>query len=77
MNFRVYVQVPASTTQLFIFFLVLFTMIIDVSMFVIVLCFIPRLVPFLHECDAARIAGWAEWVDGVDELTRWQLQLAL
>ena len=60
MNFRVYVKVPASTTQLFIFFLVLFSMIIDLSMVVIVVCFIPRLVPFLHECDAAHIAGWAE-----------------
>ena len=60
MNFRVYVQVPASTTQLFIFFFVLFSIIIYVSMVVIVLCFVPRLVPFLHECDAAHIAGWAE-----------------
>ena len=60
MNIRVYVQVPASTTQLFIFFLVLLSMIIDMSMVVIVLCFIQRLIPFLHECDAAHIAGWAE-----------------
>ena len=60
MNFRVYVQVPASTTQLFVFFLVLFSMIIDVSMVVIVLCFIPRLAPFLRECVTAHIAVWVE-----------------
>ena len=47
MNFRVYVQVPASITQLFIFFLVLFSMIIDMFMVVILCCavFLPTSCP--------------------------------
>ena len=47
MNFRVYVQVPASITQLFIFFLVVFSMIIAMFMVVILCCavFLPPSCP--------------------------------